>query len=794
MIILSLKAIKMTYGRLDRELDNMFRSLVFYLRITICFLSLCVVARPALESDQVTKRLPTSTELKARPGLIGAWSDRVLAGDPKVREKAKAELIRGDAESLPLLRGFLSGSDERLQKEALEIIRRIGAGALPLLTELLEWKDPFLPSEAVGILIDLAPDSEPAQPALARALNHNDPQVSRDAARALGALGSRAGPSVPDLTKALENSDPVLRLYAAEAIASVGPAGSYATNGLIKCLHDQDPRVRRAAGEALAALGPQASRAVPDLIDALKDEFLYVRICAAGALGSIGLKTDEMLSALNQAAADPAMKQEVEWALYRITGTSPRGTMESGAALDEDATPAASVPSRPTESPGHYAASVRSSPPQDWDIKSGRNIVWSAGLGNETFGRPVVSGSAVYVGSDNGRFRNKACGEECGVLMAFEVSTGAFLWQDSAPRLNRGTGDFLLPSTTSGPYVEGDRLYYVTAECQLRSLDTRGFRDGENDGLFKDEQFQDEQSADVIWELDMGVRLGVFPHEACNSDVRTAGGLLFVSTSNGRNEGHTGVPSPRAPSLIAVDKRSGEVVWRAIGPGENVLHGQWSSPATADVNGRLQVFFGGGDGWLRAYDAISGRELWKFDGNPPDAKWLPRPGVFSRSSIIASPVYADGRVFIAMGQDPSHGDGPSVVYGINANGQGNVTGSRILWNYRGAGRVIGTPVLKDGLLYVGDLGGVVHCLDAATGAVVWTQGTNAPIWGSLTAAGDRLYVGNTDGVMTVLRAGRRKQELARIEMDAPLYSRPDAVGDSLYVATAARLYRIHAKP
>jgi hypothetical protein len=47
--------------------------------------------------------------------------------------------------------------------------------------------------------------------------------------------------------------------------------------------------------------------------------------------------------------------------------------------------------------------------------------------------------------------------------------------------------------------------------------------------------------------------------------------------------------------------------------------------------------------------------------------------------------------------------------------------------------------------------------------------------------------------MTVLRAGRRKELLARIEMDAPLYSRPALVGDALYLATANRLYLIAAK-
>jgi len=61
-------------------------------------------------------------------------------------------------------------------------------------------------------------------------------------------------------------------------------------------------------------------------------------------------------------------------------------------------------------------------------------------------------------------------------------------------------------------------------------------------------------------------------------------------------------------------------------------------------------------------------------------------------------------------------------------------------------------------------------------------------------AGDRLYVGNEEGTMTVLRAGRQKELLAQIEMDAPLYSRPALIGDTLYLATANRLYLIAAKP
>jgi outer membrane protein assembly factor BamB len=107
---------------------------------------------------------------------------------------------------------------------------------------------------------------------------------------------------------------------------------------------------------------------------------------------------------------------------------------------------------------------------------------------------------------------------------------------------------------------------------------------------------------------------------------------------------------------------------------------------------------------------------------------------------------------------------------------------------------VGTPIVKDGLLYVGDLGGTIHCLDATNGAHLWKHETDKAIWGCILLAGDRLYVGNVDGSMTILRAGRHKELLGQINMDAPLYSRPAVIGDALYLATAYRLYLIAKKP
>jgi HEAT repeat protein/outer membrane protein assembly factor BamB len=747
----------------------------------ICTLIL-ILAIPAFA--QTKRSVPRRRE--ARPDLsrisVRDWANRVLSRDAKIRTTAQATLVHDGGRSLPLLRRFLNTDNEELQLETFEMIRRIGPPAIPLLVKLLRHKEVSFRRFAADASIDMTPETVSIQPALRLALRDEDSMVAADAARALGALKEKASPSWRALVKALSHEEPHVRIYAAEALASIGPKAAAATKDLARALDDPIPGVRWAAGEALSSIGPAAESAVPQLIEALKDEFLYVRICAAGALGSIGPKAQTAQAALKAAGNDPVMRYEVEWALNRIAG------VESARSVVSPLRPAPSVTLQmqtPVVQTGN--------PPIDWDPTTGHNIIWSVELGNEVYGSPVVAGDVVYVGSDNTRRLNPAFTEDSGVLMAFRVADGAFLWQDVAPRVERGLREWLLPSTTSIPYVEGDRLFYVTADCQLRCLDTKGFVDGQNDGPYREEVFKDNAAADIVWQLDMPA-LGVFPHEACNSEVLPLGDLLLVSTSNGQNEGHTRVPSPRAPSLIAVNKHSGELIWRAVGPGDRVLHGDWSSPVAANVNGRIQVLHGGGDGVLRAYDAGSGQEVWRFDGNPKGAPWIPRAGVLSRMSIIASPVFAGGRVFIAMGQSPGHGNAPSFVYAISPDGQGDVTKSGLLWTSQEVGRVVGTPIVKDGLLYVGDLGGTVHCLDAATGAHLWKHETNDPIWGCFLLAGDRLYVGNAEGLMTVLRAGRQKELLGQIEMDAPLYSRPTANGDSLYLATANRLYRIAAKP
>ena len=105
-----------------------------------------------------------------------------------------------------------------------------------------------------------------------------------------------------------------------------------------------------------------------------------------------------------------------------------------------------------------------------------------------------------------------------------------------------------------------------------------------------------------------------------------------------------------------MDKKSGKVLWGSNAPGRKIMHGQWSSPAYGTINGKEQVVFPGGDGWIRGYEPKTGALLWEFDCNPKNSKYE-LGGRGTRSDFIATPVIYEDHVYIGTGQDPEHFEG-----------------------------------------------------------------------------------------------------------------------------------------
>lgn len=513
---------------------------------------------------------------------------------------------------------------------------------------------------------------------------------------------------------------------------------------------------------------------------------------------------------------------------------------------------------KPGDWPQWGGTSVRNNTPAgtnipiDWDPESKRNIKWVATVGSQTYGNPVIANGKVYVGSNNGAayLKRYPATVDLGCLIAFDESTGKFLWQHSSEKLPTGrVHDWPQQGICCAPMVDGDRLWYVTSRGEVICLDTEGFLDNENDGPFTGEPNQNKDEADVVWKLDMMKELRISQHNMCSCSVTANGDVLFVNTGNGVDEGHINIPAPDAPSFIAVDRNTGKVLWTDKSPGVNILHGQWSSPSFAVLGGVPQVLFAGGDGWLYSFKGDAGLDgkpelLWKFDANPKESKYV-LGGRANRNHLIGTPLVYDGLVYIAVGEDPEHGEGVGHLWCLDPTKRGDISthlvfnkknpstpiaakrvqacdkeegdflkenpNAAVVWHF-GAPlveptndaekakaeetpmhRTCGTVAIKDDILYIADFSGFVHCLDAKTGKLHWTHDMLAACWSSPLIIDGHVYIGDEDGDVTIFKHSPKLQVVKEINMGNSVYTTPVVANGVLYIANRTNVFAIQNK-
>jgi len=460
--------------------------------------------------------------------------------------------------------------------------------------------------------------------------------------------------------------------------------------------------------------------------------------------------------------------------------------------------------------------------PDSFDPETGENIKWSVPLGTSCYSTPVVSGGKVLIGTNNEQPRDPRHSGDRGVLMCLNETDGSLAWQLVVPKLE---GDIYLDWPRAGmcssATVEGDRVYTVTNRDEVVCLDLHGMANG-NDGPYRDEGRhmapRDQPpmgvgpiDADILWLLDLRTAAGVRPHDSAHSSILLDGPYLYVNTSNGLNSKHTGVERPEAPSLVVVDKATGELVARDredIGP--RIFHSTWSSPAMGEVNGRRLVFFAGGDGVCYAFDALGPTEstgspsprqvetlqrVWRFDCDPTAPKENVHSYIRNRrespSNIKSMPVFHNGRIYVTFGGDIWWGKRQSWLKCIDATQTGEITESGLVWTYALESHCCSTPAVHDGLVYAADCGGRVHCVDAQTGRPYWVHDAERDIWASPLVADGKIYIGTRRGEFWVLAAGKERRVLSSIRLEAPVISTAVAASGTLYVGTMKRLYALH---
>jgi outer membrane protein assembly factor BamB len=290
------------------------------------------------------------------------------------------------------------------------------------------------------------------------------------------------------------------------------------------------------------------------------------------------------------------------------------------------------------------------------------------------------------------------------------------------------------------PTTDGERLY-----CHFGSLGTACLS---------------LKSGEVLWKR----RLKFDEITGPGSSPILAGGRLILPCDGADEQ-----------FVVALDPLTGEIAWRTPRPpieaADDKLRRAFSTPLLIKHEGREQVVIPGAR-WAVAYDPASGSELWRVDLGEGQHATVPRP------------VYSNGLVYVCTGYLK-----PRLI-AIRTGGSGDVTESHVAWEYDKQVPEISSPIVALSEIYFVSGKGVLTCLDATTGQLVWQERLGGNFSASPLAAGKHLYFTSEGGQTTVIEAGRTYREVARNQLFGQTRASLAVCGDSLLVRTSRVLYCI----
>jgi outer membrane protein assembly factor BamB len=215
--------------------------------------------------------------------------------------------------------------------------------------------------------------------------------------------------------------------------------------------------------------------------------------------------------------------------------------------------------------------------------------------------------------------------------------------------------------------------------------------------------------------------------------------------------------------LFGVDRRTGEVVWRARPP----MGPSYASPVVAHVAGRDQLLLSGPER-ITSYDPATGKEIWF-------CRWSAQR---SANSVACSTdcVYASATWRTAE------------VVCVRANGSGDVTDSHRVWRQKQGASDVPSPLFHQGRLYLVSDWGLATCLDGATGQPVWQQRLGGAFTASPVLAGEHIFATDEDGITHVFEAGPSFEAVAKNRLNDPVLASPALSGDRLFLRSARFLW------
>lgn len=367
--------------------------------------------------------------------------------------------------------------------------------------------------------------------------------------------------------------------------------------------------------------------------------------------------------------------------------------------------------------PGGLGISEEKETPVKWSATD--NIAWKAKLPGPGASSPIALRDRVFITCYSGYGLEPNAGDQKDLvrhLLCFDRNNGEVLWSKPfEPKLPehqyQGEGSYH-GYAASTPTTDGERLYVFFGKSGVFCFDLKG---------------------EPVWHASVGD--GTSGWGSGGAPV-LYGKLLLINAS------------VESGSLVALDKLTGEEVWRAGG-----IRSAWNTPLLIKGKERTELVIST-EGRLLSFNPDDGKPLWNADGV---------------HRYVCPSVVAHDDVIYAIG-------GGHTSLAVRTGGMGDVTESHTVWK-KTKGSNVSSPVYHDGHLYwASEGGGFICCQNAETGETVYQERLDprpGNIWSSAVLAGGNLYfVSQHNGTFVV--AARPKFELVAHNVFADDDSRANA--------------------
>lgn len=405
--------------------------------------------------------------------------------------------------------------------------------------------------------------------------------------------------------------------------------------------------------------------------------------------------------------------------------------------------------------------------PDRWDGTTGENILWRTPIPGLAHSSPIVWGDRLFVTTavsslPSASFKPGLYGDgdasddrskQKWMILAIDKKSGKTVWERVAYEgepLNKRHMKSTYASAT--PATDGRIVVAWFGSQGIYAYDVNGgFR----------------------WKVDLGrVNMGAYDIPSYEWGPASSpiiwSGFVIVQCDT------------QADSFVmALNKDTGEIVWKT--PRQE--YPSWGTPTVATAGQRIQLVTNASK-FIRAYDPLTGRELWRLGG----------------SSLITAPtpIFSDDAIVVVSGRAPER---PIFVIRPEARGdltlpEGKTSSDAIVWSRTGRGSYMPTPIIYGGILYVLGNNGVFDAYELKTGAEIYRQRLTTIGDGysaSPVASDGKIYLSNEDGDMTVVQAGREFRTLATNSMGDLLMATPALSDGVMYVRTAKTLFAIGHK-